>query len=71
MIARNQFPQLDNAREIPLTQGKAALVDAADFEWLLHWKWIAHYGDEVSAARIYDAAARAAFGDYACINFPD
>jgi len=26
-------------REIPLTQGKVALVDADDFEWLNQWKW--------------------------------
>lgn len=28
-------------REIPLTQGKVALVDEADFEWLSQWKWYA------------------------------
>lgn len=26
-------------REIPLTQGKVALVDDSDFEWLSQWKW--------------------------------
>ena len=31
------------SREIPLTQGKVAIVDAADFEWLNQWKWYAHY----------------------------
>ena len=29
------------SREIPLTQGKVAIVDDADFEWLNQWKW--HY----------------------------
>jgi len=29
-------------REILLTQGKVALVDAEDFEWLNQWKWLAH-----------------------------
>ena len=28
-----------NTREIPLTQGKVALVDAADYDWLMQWKW--------------------------------
>jgi HNH endonuclease len=26
-------------KAIPLTQGKVALVDDADFEWLSQWKW--------------------------------
>jgi hypothetical protein len=26
-------------KEISLTQGKVAMVDAADFEWLSQWKW--------------------------------
>lgn len=28
-------------REIPLTQGKVALVDAADCDYLMQWKWCA------------------------------
>jgi hypothetical protein len=28
-------------KEIQLTQGKVALVDDADFEWLSQWKWFA------------------------------
>lgn len=28
-------------REIQLTQGKVALVDDADFDWLNQWKWTA------------------------------
>lgn len=28
-------------RKIPLTQGKFALVDDADFDWLNQWKWYA------------------------------
>lgn len=27
---------------IPLTQGKSAIVDDQDFEWLSQWKWCAH-----------------------------
>ena len=32
---------MSDYREIPLTQGQVALVDAADFEWLNQWKWYA------------------------------
>jgi hypothetical protein len=31
-------------KTIPLTQGKVALVDDADFEWLNRWKWQAARG---------------------------
>lgn len=26
-------------KEIPLTKGKVALVDDADYDWLMQWKW--------------------------------
>lgn len=29
-------------KQIPLSQGKFALVDDADFEWLSQWKWCYH-----------------------------
>lgn len=30
-------------REIPLTQGKFAIVDDADYEYLMQWKWCANF----------------------------
>lgn len=30
---------IENTRLIPLTQGKHAIVDDSDFEWLSRWKW--------------------------------
>ena len=29
------------SKTIPLTQGKVAIVDDADFDWLNQWKWYA------------------------------
>lgn len=34
-------PQDQSIRYIPLTQGKIAIVDAADYEWLSQWNWYA------------------------------
>jgi len=30
-------------REIPLTQGKVAIVDPEDYEWLSQWNWYARF----------------------------
>lgn len=39
-------------REIPLSRGKVALVDDADYEWLNQWKWYANqYGRTFYAVR--------------------
>lgn len=38
-----------DTRLIPLTQGKFAIVDAADYEWLMRWKW--HFNYKGYAAR--------------------
>lgn len=32
---------MSEVREVPLSQGKVAIVDAADFAWLSQWKWTA------------------------------
>jgi len=29
-------------KRIPLTQGKFAIVDDEDYDWLMQWKWFAH-----------------------------
>jgi hypothetical protein len=29
-------------RYVPLTQGKVAIVDNADYKWLMQWKWYAY-----------------------------
>ena len=36
-----RLAELDAVMTIPLTQGKVAIVDAADYEWLSQWKWCA------------------------------
>lgn len=40
-------------KEIPLTQGKVALVDDADYEWLNQWKWTLSYSKRGEAKRFY------------------
>ncbi len=41
-------------KEIPLTRGLVALVDAADYEWLSQWKWSAttRRGESYYAVRL-------------------
>lgn len=46
-------------REIPLTQGKVALVDDEDYDWLMQWKWHAFWsGFHFYAARKAPAPER-------------
>lgn len=40
-VRRSPVPDENSIRYIPLTQGKQAIVDAADYEWLMQWKWCA------------------------------
>ena len=37
-----------NYAEIQLTQGKVAIVDASDFDWLNQWNWCANKGRRLS-----------------------
>jgi hypothetical protein len=40
-------------KEIPLTQGKIAIVDDQDYEMLSHWKWsVMHNGQKWYAQRV-------------------
>ena len=41
------IPSEPSYREIPLTQGQITIVDAADYDWLMQWKWCAIYAPNV------------------------
>lgn len=45
------FSLQPETKEIPLTQGKVAIVDAADYEWLSQWQWYARYNGRWYAMR--------------------
>lgn len=51
MITDQLEPESERTKEIPLTQGKAAMVDAEDLEWLAKLKWHAHKGGRTWYAR--------------------
>jgi hypothetical protein len=64
---------MPNYQVIPLTRGQEALVDAADYEWLMRWKWFAVYSkitrtfyavrrDRVNGRRVIVAMHRAVLG---------
>lgn len=42
-------PKTQEYRTIPLTQGQVAIVDAADYDWLMQWKWYFHWQPKVNA----------------------
>ncbi len=43
----------EEIRQIPLTRGKFAIVDAADFEWLSQYRWSCRGGGNPYAARFH------------------
>lgn len=53
LIAQVTYPLAQEYSEIPLTQGKVALVDPYRFEELMQWKWFAHL--DRSTGRYYAA----------------
>jgi hypothetical protein len=46
-------------RYIPLTKGKVAIVDAADYAWLSRWKW---HAEESGPGRFYASRATPGLG---------
>jgi hypothetical protein len=65
--------ELVEKMEIPLTCGQVAIVDAADYEWLMQWKWLASWSektqsfyakrsDRVGSGRIYYSMHRVILG---------
>lgn len=50
--------EVDTMKEIPLTQGKVALVDDEDYEWLNQWKWCV-----AKAKHLYYAVRRPHVGE--------
>ncbi|MBN2128091.1 MAG: HNH endonuclease [Sedimentisphaerales bacterium] len=54
-------PRDDGIRYIPLTKGKVAIVDAADYEWLCRYKWQAlDFGGRIYASRAAPGRGRLA-----------
>ncbi len=43
-MASSIIDQQSEYRQIPLTQGKHAIVDEEDYEFLSQWKWCYHFG---------------------------
>lgn len=49
---RTRMADSENTKLIPLTQGKFAIVDVEDYQWLSQWKWYAeNSGDTLDNRR--------------------
>jgi hypothetical protein len=44
-------PDDESIKLIPLTQGKNAIVDASDYDYLMQWNWCAYFNKNWYAAR--------------------
>lgn len=71
-IIRNtpEPPPVAGARWIPLTQGKFALVDEADYEWLNQWNWQLSNGYAVRSRRIPKGKRQAIYMHRVVCNAP-
>lgn len=49
LIEQEPQPASPSYREIPLTRGQVALVDTADHEWLMQWKWHARWNRDTQS----------------------
>src|SRR6266481_2348808 len=46
-------PQDQSIKLIPLTKGQSAIVDAADYEWLMQWNWTAQWSKNIGSFYAY------------------
>lgn len=67
------MPVDDSIRYIPLSQGKTAIVDAADYEFLMQWKWhviFKKHGSRWYAGRISPETSRTILMHRLLLNAP-
>lgn len=58
-------------KEIPLTQGKVALVDDEDYDWLMQWKWSVSSSSTKPYAVRWTSGNRKVRMHRAILNLPD